>query len=415
MMSMTRRRFLEGAASLAAVGLLPGLSLARTESDARLVLVILRGGMDGLAAVPPYGESRYERTRAGLALAAPGSEGGALKLDGTFGLHPALKTFGGLYQAGELVVLQAIATSYRERSHFDGQDILENGTAVPHASSGWLNRALLAGSGGIAAELGAPAMALAQSVPMVLRGDAPVESWAPSPLPSLDPDTLARLADLYRDDAFFATRLRQALATDEMAQRALGATPARGRGARRAGRAAIAPLARAAAAFLSAPDGPRIAVLESGGWDTHANQGAGQGRLATQLAALDSGVQALRAGLGSAWSQTAVIVISEFGRTVAENGTRGTDHGTAGAAFLLGGAVRGGRVVSDWPGIRKRALYEGRDLMPTLDARSLLKGVLRDHLGVPAGALEQQVFPSSAQAAPLDQLIVTPAARERSV
>ena len=146
MMSITRRRFLEAAGSLAAVGLLPGLSLARSDSEARLVLVILRGGMDGLAAVPPYGESSYERTRAGLALAAPGTADGVLKLDGTFGLHPALRTFSALYQAGELVVLQAIATSYRERSHFDGQDILENGTAVPHAGSGWLNRALLAPS-----------------------------------------------------------------------------------------------------------------------------------------------------------------------------------------------------------------------------------------------------------------------------
>ncbi len=376
------------------------------------MLVILRGGMDGLAAVPPYGESSYERTREGLALAAPGEVGGVLKLDGTFGLHPALNTLHGLHQTGELVVLQAIATSYRERSHIDGQDILENGTAVPHAGSGWLNRALLARSGGVVAGVGPPAMALTQSVPMVLRGDVPVESWAPSPLPSLDPDTLARLLDLYRDDAFFAARLRQALATDEMAKRALRATPGRGR---RAGRVAFAALARAAAAFLSAPDGPRIAVLEFGGWDTHANQGAGQGRLATQLASLDSGVTTLRQGLGPAWSRTAVIVVSEFGRTVGENGTRGTDHGTAGAAFLLGGAVRGGRVVSDWPGIRKRALYEGRDLMPTLDARSLFKGVLRDHLGVPPGALEQHVFPSSAAAAPLDQLIVTPAARERSV
>ena len=365
--------------------------------------------------MPPYGESSYERTRSGLALAAPGKADGLLKLDGTFGLHPALKTLHGLYQADELVVLQAIATSYRERSHFDGQDILENGTAVPHAGSGWLNRALLPRSGAAVAGIDVPAMALAQSVPMVLRGDVPVESWAPSPLPSLDPDTLARLAALYRDDAFFGARLSQALATDEMAKRALGGTLERGRRAGRgAGRGAFTPLARAAAAFLSAPDGPRIAVLEFGGWDTHANQGAGQGRLATQLATLDSGVQTLRQGLGTAWSQTAVIVVSEFGRTVAENGTRGTDHGTAGAAFLLGGAVRGGRVVSDWPGIRKRALYQGRDLMPTLDARSLFKGVLRDHLGVRMGALEQQVFPRSAEAAPLDQLIVTPAARERS-
>ncbi len=418
MSPITRRRFLEGTAGLAAVGLLPRLALARVETPGRLVLVILRGGMDGLAAVPPYGESAYARTRKRLALAPPGTDGGVLKLDETFGLHPGLKGLHERWQAGELTVLHALATPYRERSHFDGQDVLENGTAGPHARSGWLNRALEFLPGpppgpprGLEAGLG---MALAQSVPTVLRGDAPVDSWAPSPLPELDGDTLDRLADLYSEDPFFATRLARALATDGLAEQAMGVSRRSGRQRRgRRGGGAFPSLARAAAGFLAAPDGPRVAVLELGGWDTHANQGAGQGQLANRLATLDRGIEALRQSLGPAWAQTAVIAVSEFGRTAAENGTGGTDHGTAGAAFLVGGAVRGGRVVSDWPGIRKSALYEGRDLMPTLDARSVFKGVLRDQLGVPGGALEREVFPESGRAQPTDELIREPAAGGR--
>ena len=414
MSGITRRRFLEGAGGLAAVGFLPRLSLAAAETPRRLILVILRGGLDALAAVPPYGESGYGRTRGRLALGAPGTEGGVLKLDGTFGLHPGLKALHDLYEEGSRVVVHALATPYRERSHFDGQDVLENGTEVPYAQSGWLNRALDAlpdRSRGTSASLG---MALAQSVPKVLRGPARVDSWAPSRLPGLDPDTLDRLADLYSEDPFFATRLSQALATDEMAERAIGSAGAgRQRARGRQGAGQIASLARAAARLLRAPDGPRVAVLEFGGWDTHANQGARQGRLAGQLASLDRGVDLLKQGLGPVWSETVVLIVSEFGRTARENGTGGTDHGTAGAGFVVGGAVRGGRVVADWPGLRKRALYEGRDLMPTTDTRSLFKGVLRDHLGISAGALERDVFPRSVAAEPLDGLIRSPASGGR--
>ena len=248
MSELTRRRFLEGAGALAAVGFLPRLSLAAAETPRRLILVILRGGLDGLAAVPPYGESGYGRTRGRLALGAPGTEGGVLKLDGTFGLHPGLKGLHDLYEEGSLAVVHALATPYRERSHFAGQDVLENGTEVPHAQSGWLNRALEAlpeRSADRSASLG---MALAQSVPKVLRGPAPVDSWAPSRLPGLDPDTLDRLADLYSEAPFFATRLAQALATDEMAERAIGSAGAgRQRVRGRQGAGQIASLARAAA------------------------------------------------------------------------------------------------------------------------------------------------------------------------
>jgi uncharacterized protein (DUF1501 family) len=171
--------------------------------------------------------------------------------------------------------------------------------------------------------------------------------------------------------------------------------------------AQVRTMMQATARFLTANNGPRIAVLEAGGWDTHANQGNTNGALANRLAGLDGGLVALRDGLGSTWSDTVVAVVTEFGRTVHVNGTRGTDHGTATAAVLLGGAVNGGRVLADWPGLRKSDLYEGRDLLPTTDARSLFKGILSEHLEVPDSLLERSVFPDSAAAPALRNLIRT--------
>ncbi len=163
--------------------------------------------------------------------------------------------------------------------------------------------------------------------------------------------------------------------------------------------------AEAAARFLAAADGPRIAVIEASGWDTHANQGAETGQLANRLAGLDAGVAKLRTGLGEAWEDTVVAIVTEFGRTVRVNGTRGTDHGTAGAAILVGGAVRGGRVLADWPGLAPRALHEGRDLRPTTDLRALFKAVLAEHLGLDTGFIDREVFPGSGAARRLDGLI----------
>jgi uncharacterized protein (DUF1501 family) len=162
---------------------------------------------------------------------------------------------------------------------------------------------------------------------------------------------------------------------------------------------------RAAAGFLRQEQGPKVAVFDTSGWDTHANEGGAQGQLAGRLAALDKGLATLRQELGPTWSDTAVLLVTEFGRTAAINGTRGTDHGTAAAAFLVGGAVAGGRVIADWPGLSARALYQGRDLAPTLDLRSVLKGLLADHLRVPGRALEDTVFPDSAAAKPLHGLL----------
>ena len=390
-----RRQFLAGSTQLAMLAGFPGLTLAEETADARLVLVILRGGMDGLAAVIPYGESRYRGLRGSLAVDSPGQTNGLLKLDGLFGLHPSLSNMHQFYQAGDLAVVHAVATPYRERSHFDGQNVLENGSDAPGSlRDGWLNRAVGSSTGAYGA------IALSQNIPLVLRGDASVTSWAPSRLREADDDTLARVADLYAQDPHLAGRLEEALRARAIAGE-MGGRNARGGG----GQGQLGPVIRAAGRFLSAPDGPRIAVLDTGGWDTHANQGAGQGSLASRLGGLDAGLAALKQELGNYWQSTVVIVATEFGRTVAVNGTRGTDHGTGGCAFIAGGAVRGGQVFADWPGLADRDLYEGRDLKPTTDLRALFKGVLIEHLGADSAQLSRDVFPASGSIAPLEGLI----------
>jgi uncharacterized protein (DUF1501 family) len=396
MNAITRRILLQSAGGCALGAMLPRIAFADAATDSRFVLVILRGALDGLAAVPPYGDGNYARQRGELGITSP-----ERRLDGMFGLHPALDHLHARYQAKELLVLHAAATPYRERSHFDGQDLLEAGTGTVTSRDGWLNRALPALPVARERTTEQIAMALAQNVPLVLRGPARVNSWAPSRMPEADSDTLQRIADLYSEDSYFASRLQAALAADEVANAEMGGMA---KGRRDPGRD-VAALAAAAGKFLAAADGPRIAVIEAGGWDTHANQGAEQGQLANRLRGLDQGLESLRTALGPAWRDTAVLVVTEFGRTVAVNGTRGTDHGTATCAFLVGGAVAGGRVIADWPGLSGGALYQGRDLKPTLDLRSVFKGVLAQHLGLAESDLGERVFPESRQARPLEGLI----------
>ena len=429
---MKRRDFLT-AGTLAAGGALltSRLSFAntRTTGKSRFVFVILRGALDGLAAVPPHGDRDYASLRRDLAMPA----NSALPLNDLFGLHPSLTFLSESFSARELIVFHAIASPYRERSHFDGQDVLENGYTRAHATqSGWLNRALAA----IPAErvtdpeLG---VALGQNIPLVMRGPAAVTSWSPSKLAALDEDTLERITDLYSGDPVLAGRLADALAADAIADSPMmsaGATmnpsgtastvgpvadpastlapnPRNKLEAARGGGARYAEVVHAAAEFLRRDDGPKVAVFDTTGWDTHANEGAAQGQLAGRLAALDSGLRTLKQQLGPVWNDTAVLLATEFGRTAAINGTRGTDHGTATAAFLVGGAVRGGRVIADWPGLSSRALYQGRDLMPTQDMRSVLKGVMEEHLSIPARALDTTVFPDSGAAKALSGLVRT--------
>jgi uncharacterized protein (DUF1501 family) len=373
---------------------------AKPDTDARFVLVILRGAADGLSVAAPYGDGNYLGVRGELALPSPGRADGLLKLDGMFGLHPSLAGVYEEFEKKQALIVHAIASPYRERSHFDGQDVLENGgSGAGLLRDGWLNRALAPLGNSFGNE---KAIAMATNTPLVLRGENSVTSWAPSQLPDAEESTIQRLQDLYAEDEFFATRLMQALKSQELANDEPGMQRTRGR-SRNADQ--VRNMMMATARFLSAHDGPRIAVLEAGGWDTHQNQGTTAGSLANRLAGLDAALVALRDGLGATWSDTVVAVVTEFGRTVHVNGTRGTDHGTATAAILLGGAVSGGRVLADWPGLAKSDLYEGRDLMPTADTRSLFKGILADHLGVPDTALERSVFPDSADAKKTRDLI----------
>jgi uncharacterized protein (DUF1501 family) len=393
----TRRSLLATGATLTLLAPYARFAAAAPSPDARLVLIILRGGLDGLAAVPPYADPEYARLRGPIALAKPGSDGGVLDLDGTFGLHPALANLHAMYRAREALVLHATATPYRDRSHFDAQNVLEAGSVAPGgADGGWLNRALaVLDSAGDARE----AVALADSVPLVLRGELAVSSWSPSRLPVPGDDLLVRVRQLYwAADPALAQTLYDALEV-----RAIVGDTSEQRMDGRAG-LSVAPLASAAARFLASPDGPRIAVLDAGGWDTHANQGGAQGPLAQRLRGLDDGLAALKSELGTHWLETTVVVVTEFGRAAAVNGTRGTDHGTAGCAFAVGGAVAGGRVVADWPGLAVRDLHEGRDLRATTDLRALFKAVLHERFGVGEAALARTVFPGSDAVEPLEGL-----------
>ena len=398
-----RRRFLLGAGALAASAAVPQVLFAHTGGSSRLVVVILRGALDGLAAVPPYGDPDYATLHRELAIAAPGSADGALALNNTFGLHPALSFLHERFAAGELIVFNAVASPYRDRSHFDGQNVLENGLARPVGSAdGWLNRALAAlPASGRAADR---AVAISQNVPLILRGEAAVMSKSPQATPDVDEDLLARLADLYSKDDWFSARLSEAVQTDRMMDGAGDSANAQ-RPARSGYPDRVTAVARMAANLMRSDGGPEIAVIEASGWDTHANQGGAKGILSTRLGGLDRALKSLADELGPLWPQTAVLIVTEFGRTAAVNGTRGTDHGTGGCAFLVGGAVRGGQVIADWPSLSRSALLDNRDLKPTLDLRSVFKAVLDEHMHVDANTLAKRVFPDSSGARPLQGLI----------
>lgn len=385
--ALTRRMFLQGMGVLPLAAALPRFAYAATPDDRRLLLVILRGAMDGLAAVVPYGDPAYADARGAMTM--PQNDTALLKLDGFFALHAALSPLMPLYQNKELLLLHAAATPYRDRSHFDAQDLLENGSDKAHGiNTGWLNRATATLPGT------AQALALGPAVPLVLRGDARTTSWAPSLLPAVDEDFLSRVLHMYAQDELLMNAVKEA-------QTMPGADMAGGTGR---GPKAFVGMMKKAAEFMGVAGGPRIGAIDIGGWDTHANQGLESGRLANSMKLLAEGLTSFRSGMGNAWKQTAVLVVTEFGRTVKGNGTGGTDHGTAGVAMLLGGSVNGGRVAGDWPGLAH--LYEGRDLMPANDLRSLLKGTLAAHLRIDDSLLASQVFPASNAAAPMTGLFV---------
>jgi uncharacterized protein (DUF1501 family) len=405
----SRRELLLASGMLFAWAHLP--KVARAEGrDPRFLVIVLRGALDGLATVAPVGDPDWIRLRGDKALTTEGPNA-ALALDGFFALNPAMPNVHRLYHAGQAALVHAAATSYRERSHFDGQDVLESGLERPGtAEAGWLNRALAAlEPAGRAGRNKREAFAVGPMTPLVVRGAAPVLSWTPPRLPPASEDTIQRLADLYRHtDPALARVLEERMGLAAIA-RAGGmenppGKPPAGGGAAQV-RAFFAQSAGAAAKFLARPDGPRVGALAYDGWDTHQDEGAVGGRLAALLGALDGALAAIETGMGPAWSETVIAVVTEFGRTARINGTEGTDHGTATVALLAGGAVKGGRVIADWPGLGDANLYEGRDLKPTTDLRAMLKGLLKDHLRLDEEALASQVFPGSRFARPMPGLV----------
>ncbi|ACC73209.1 DUF1501 domain-containing protein [Paraburkholderia phymatum] len=385
---LSRRRFMRVAATGAGAMLVaPQMVFARAATDRRFVFVIQRGAADGLSIVVPYAEPAYQTLRG--ALAVDTSASASTKLDGTFALHPSLVQVGQMYGQREALFVHAVASPYRDRSHFDGQNVLETGgTSAYQVKDGWLNR-LVGMMPATVSTTHENAIALAATVPMALRGSANVASYAPSGLPQAPDDLLARVSQLYERDAQLRPLWESAMA-------------ARGLAGDAGARQDPASLGKLAAGFLSRDDGPRIAMMETGGWDTHSAQ---MPRVAAQLKALDTMLAALRDGLGSAWSKTTVLIATEFGRTAAANGTGGTDHGTASVAMVIGGAVAGGRVVADWPGLRNGDLYEGRDLKPTASLDALIAGVASESLGLDPHRTARTLFAQVGKAQPVTGLI----------
>ncbi len=396
-LSPTRRSLLLSGAAFAAWAYLPKFARAADNRDPRLIVVILRGALDGLATVAPLGDPDYAGLHGSIALLKDG-QNAALPLDGFFGLHPAMPEFARMYRDRQAAIVHAVATGYRERSHFDGQDVLESGYPGPgRVQSGWLNRAIEALPRGERVTSG---LAVGPTTPLVLRGAASTVGWSPVNLPNAADDTAMRLLQLYQDrDPALATALSQGLKLDKLA---VGddMKPKGGNAV-----TAMKQVARGAAKLMAADDGPRVAALAFDGWDTHAQEGGPVGRLAQLLGGLDGALAEFQNGLGPHWRDTVVVVATEFGRTAKINGTAGTDHGTGTIALLAGGAVKGGRVIADWPGLANGRLLDGRDLAPTTDLRAVLKGVLRDHLGINERVLAERVFPDSGMVKPAKGLV----------
>jgi uncharacterized protein (DUF1501 family) len=405
----SRRELLFGSAALFAWAHLP--RLARAEGrDPRFLTIVLRGALDGLAAVAPVGDPDWVALRGDNALTLEG-KAPALKLDDFFALNPAMPSLHLMFAAKEAIIVHAAATSYRERSHFDGQDVLESGVEKPGASkTGWLNRLLagLAPEGRVVANRGR-AFAVGPVTPLVARGPAPVLAWSPERILPASDDTVARLLELYRrTDPDFARVMENRSAVTALAQ--TGAVEQKPADQISGGnvtqlRAYFAEAVGAAAKFLAHSDGPRVGALALDGWDTHFNEGIASGQLAQLLGALDGALAAARDNLGPAWRETVVALVTEFGRTARINGTLGTDHGTGTVVLLAGGSLKGGRVIADWPGLRPTDLLEDRDLKATTDIRGVLKGILRDHLRADERTLATDVFPGSAGVKPIADLV----------
>jgi uncharacterized protein (DUF1501 family) len=412
-LTLSRRRALMSALGLGiTVEFVGGRAFAASqgaEAKKKLVVIVCRGGLDGLTLSPPVGDPNYAALRGAIAVAGFGQPDGALKLDDTFGLHPSMPATHALALKGQARIVPAVATPDRERSHFEAQDVLESGMPVVYgANSGWLNRALLAmgPSGSV------KAISIGPTAPLILRGPVEAASWSPGGAADRDHRLPGILMDLYKSDPLLGPALASGVATESMAKTATASAAMGGVGAplepvtaanyARQGLPAARKLGATLAAFMTQPDGKQVAAVSVDGFDSHANQTA---LLTTRLAYVDAFIDGLSTGMGPAWTDTVVVLATEFGRTARVNGTAGTDHGTASTALLIGGGLKRGGIVGDWPTLAQNRLFENRDTAPTLDMRGVFKGVLRDHLGVDRAKLDTAVFPSSGAVAPVEGMV----------
>jgi uncharacterized protein (DUF1501 family) len=394
--TLTRRTTLLGLTGLAMSSRVK-MAFADAPTDQRFVVILLRGALDGMSTLVPYGDPNLAGLRQPLIPPAPGQPGGMYDLGGFYGLNPALPGLYALYQQGQVLPFHAVAGPYRTRSHFEAQDLLQLGAGGDETSitSGWLNRVLAALPARPGRQLAG--LSIGIGTPLLLQGPVPVGSYAPAAFAVPSPDLYARIAALNAGDPLTGPAISAGL--QEM-QFDNGLMPDQ----KHPKNANSFPnLATKAGTLLAAADGPRIAAFQLEGWDTHGQQVGG---LKGPLSGLDQGIGNLKTALGPAWANTMVLVITEFGRTAAINGTAGTDHGTATVAFLLGGTVAGGKVRATWPGLSSGQLFENRDLAPTMDVRAVAKGALAAHLGLDDGALAR-VFPESGAASPLQGLVRT--------
>ncbi|MCD2176798.1 DUF1501 domain-containing protein [Rhizobium sp. C1] len=402
----TRRGFLLTASAFTAWSFAPQFASAAPGRDPRFLMVVLRGGMDGLAVIEPAFDPDFERARAGLILGADGSPAG-LPIVGGFVMNPKLAALHDMFAQGQALAIHAVATPYRDRSHFDGQDVLESGMPGTGAvSTGWLNRAM--SQLGKAGSVKTGGLAIGPTVPLIMRGPASTLTWAAGGVKPAPEDARARLLNFYKSaDPTLANAFGRGLDLERIAVANAGMNAAMGQpgAAHPEANSNFVKGMEMVAKLFTDPNGPRIGAIDLDGWDTHATERPEGDNLGKALAELDAGLAALKVSLGPAWDETVVVVATEFGRTVRMNGTEGTDHGTATVAFLAGGAVKGGRVLADWPGLADKALFQQRDLAPTTDLRAVLKGALRDHLGIEEAALGRDVFPDSGAIKPLDGLL----------
>ena len=387
----TRRQALIGFGSVCYFGMRSQAQAAPSASP-RLVVINMTGGVDGLSIVAPYGDPYLAKLRAPIMDTAVGTTGGMFDLGGFYGLHPSMPHFRSLFVNGQALAVHAVGNVAYTRSHFDGQDILQAGSTTLR-DNGWLNRvaSLIPGTGAMQSS-----MAMSPTVPLLLQGAAPVAGWMPGLLGGIPSATLAAATAQIARDPVLGPAMAVALGdyNTVCAIRTQGGNAPAGLGP-------VASVAHYAAIALAAPSGPSIASFESGNVDTHGNQ---MSTLKSSLTDLDNAFDVLRTTLGAAWSSTVVVTITEFGRKAASNASGGTDHGTGFAMLLAGGAVAGGRVVATWPGLSPNALYQGQDLQPTVDVRSVLTGILTQHMRLPMSAMAT-IFPAAGGISPLRGLV----------